>query len=211
MLLLDRTRILQADEIAAVVADCTKKMKRSPTLEVNLIVFRLSCQFGLRRKEIAGLQMRDVVLFGPRPHIIIRKENTKGQEGKRRRRIVPLWWENEPNYPKQSLAAWAAKRIAGGATSEDPFVCSMRAGFYGRPISWKKIPCHWETAIRCLGPDRADQLSVHQGRHTFISHSLAKGRSLGEVRDAAGHSSIAVTDIYVHALDTEGLPSIFNC
>jgi len=210
-MLLDRTRILQSDEIAAVITDCTKKMKRSPTLEVNLIVFRLSCQFGLRRKEIAGLQMRDVILFGPRPHIVIRKDNTKGGEGKRRKRQVPLWWDAEPNFPKQSLAAWFDKRMAAGASGKDPFVCSMRKGFYGNPICWNKVPCHWRTAIRCLGPERGEQLSIHQGRHSFISHSLAKGRSLGEVRDAVGHSSIAVTDIYVHAIETEGLPSVFNC
>jgi len=35
-------------------------------------------------------------------------------------------------------------------------------------------------------------LTIHHGRHTFISHALAGGRT-AEVRDAAGHSSVLVT------------------
>ena len=211
MFQVDRTRILQADEIAAVVADCKQRMKRAPTMEVNLLVFRLSCQFGLRRKEIAGLQMRDLVLFGPRPHIVIRADNTKGREGKRRKRIVPMWWEQEPNYPRRSISSWFDRRTAAGASGSDPFLCSMRSGYAGQALHLCRVPSHWVTAIRCLGSQRIEQVSIHKGRHTFISHALASGRSLAEVRDAAGHSSIAVTDVYVHAIETGGLPSVFNC
>ena len=31
-----------------------------------------------------------------------------------------------------------------------------------------------------------EALTIHHGRHTFISHALAGGRTLAEVRDAAG-------------------------
>ena len=36
------------------------------------------------------------------------------------------------------------------------------------------------TACKCLGAERASQLTVHHGRHTFISHALAGGRTLAE-------------------------------
>ena len=39
----------------------------------------------------------------------------------------------------------------------------------------------------------------------LISHALAGGRSLAEVRDAAGHSSINTTSVYTHvATDDDG-------
>jgi site-specific recombinase XerD len=36
------------------------------------------------------------------------------------------------------------------------------------------------------------------GRHTFISHALAGGRTLAEVRDAAGHVNLTITSGYLH-------------
>ena len=48
-------------------------------------------------------------------------------------------------------------------------------------------------------------LTIHHGRHTFISHALAGGRTLAEVRDAAGHSSVLVTSAYLHvAVEDDG-------
>jgi integrase len=50
-----------------------------------------------------------------------------------------------------------------------------------------------------LGPGRLATLTIHHGRHTFLSHALAGGRTLAEVRDAAGHSNITITSAYLHA------------
>jgi integrase len=46
-------------------------------------------------------------------------------------------------------------------------------------------------------------LTIHHGRHTFISHALAGGRTLAEVRAAAGHSNVAVTSVYLHIVVDE--------
>jgi integrase len=47
-------------------------------------------------------------------------------------------------------------------------------------------------------------VTIHHGRHTFISHALAGGRTLAEVRDAAGHANVAITSVYLHvAVDDE--------
>jgi integrase len=43
---------------------------------------------------------------------------------------------------------------------------------------------------------RLRTLTIHHGRHTFVSHALAGGRTLAEVRIAAGHTNLAVTSIY---------------
>lgn len=44
-------------------------------------------------------------------------------------------------------------------------------------------------------------LSVHSCRHTYISHLMASGKvDIATIRNNAGHSSLAVTDIYTHAV-----------
>ncbi len=67
------------------------------------------------------------------------------------------------------------------------------------------------TACRVLGKERLKGLTVHHGRHSFISHALAGGRSLAEVRDAAGHRNIATTSIYTHvATDDSSVGDLFG-
>src|SRR5262249_41863753 len=42
-------------------------------------------------------------------------------------------------------------------------------------------------------------LTIYRGRHMFISHALAGGRTLAEVHDAAGHANVSITSAYLHA------------
>jgi len=59
---------------------------------------------------------------------------------------------------------------------------------------------------------RADQLVLEanltgpqSGRHSFISHALAGGRTIAEVRAAAGRASLLTTSVYLHvAVDDDG-------
>ena len=61
--------------------------------------------------------------------------------------------------------------------------------------------------VGVLGGGRQEELTIHHGRHSFVSHALAGGRSLAEVRDAAGHANISTTSIYAHvAVEDEWEP-----
>jgi integrase len=63
------------------------------------------------------------------------------------------------------------------------------------------------TACKVLGLDRLRRLTIHHGRHTFVSHALAGGRTLAEVRQAAGHASLITTSVYLHiAVDDDAKP-----
>jgi site-specific recombinase XerD len=62
------------------------------------------------------------------------------------------------------------------------------------------------SAYWVLGAERMKTLIIHHGRHTFISHALAGGRSLAEVRAAAGHSNVAVTSAYLHVVVADEAP-----
>jgi integrase len=56
-----------------------------------------------------------------------------------------------------------------------------------------------------------DGLTIHHGRHTFISHALAGKRTLAEVRDAAGHANVSITSTYLHvAVDDDGVGELFG-
>ena len=53
---------------------------------------------------------------------------------------------------------------------------------------------------------RDRQIAVRDGRHTFISHALAGGQTLAEVRDAAGHANVSITSGYLHvAVEDEAI------
>jgi integrase len=107
---------------------------------------------------------------------------------------VPLWWDG---------GTLADISVAGHAYGQHamrvPFVCSQKPDRREpqtlRPAPARRLRAN--PAMRCAR-------SPFTGRHTFISHALAGGRTLAEVRVAAGHSSLLTTSAYLHiAVDDE--------
>ena len=82
----DPTKILTRRELGHVWADLRRKSPRSKNTRLNLVVFRLAACCGLRASEIAHLQMADVHIQMPRPHLRIRASAAKGGKP----RMVPL-------------------------------------------------------------------------------------------------------------------------
>jgi integrase len=200
----DVTKILTRREMQAVLADLKRKAPRSKNTRLNLVIFRLAACCGLRASEIAQLHMADLRVEMPRPHIRIRTGASKG--GKARR--VPLWWDGGT---LADLAAWRAARLATGAKGDQPFVASLQAGREALVFSRHTLRKRFRTACRVLGAERLRALTIHHGRHTFISHALAGGRTLAEVRDAAGHSNVSITSGYLHvAVDDQSVGALFG-
>jgi hypothetical protein len=75
---------------------------------------------------------------------------------------------------------------------------SQRAGATVRPLCRHTLRRRFLTTCRALGLERIGTLTIHHGRHKFISHALAGGLTLAEVRDAAEHSNMSVTSAYLH-------------
>lgn len=189
----DSTKILTRTEMSVVLDDLRGKAGLSRHHHLYLIIFRLSACCGLRASEIAGLTAADVRTGIGRPHIIVRAEIAKGGRARR----VPLWWDAQT---LEDLTAWKA-------TLQGPdslFVSSSRGKASGGPLSRQTIRDRFLGACRVLGKDRLAGLTVHHGRHSFISHALAGQRTLAEVRNAAGHSTIATTSIYTHVAVEDG-------
>jgi integrase len=192
---LDATKILTRRELAAVLNDLKRKALRSKNTRLNLVLFRLACCCGLRASEIAELRVGDVRTELARPHIRIRNGASKGG----RPRIVPLWWDAGT---LDDLSAWKADRLC--ADADEPFLASLIPGRAVKTFSRHTLRKRFRTACRVLGAARLENLTIHHGRHTFISHALAGGRTLAEVRDAAGHANVSITSGYLHvAVDEE--------
>jgi integrase len=181
--------------------DLKRKAARSKNTRLNLVLFRLACCCGLRASEIAKLQVGDVRTELARPHIRIRNGAAKGG----RSRIVPMWWDAGT---LADLAEWKADRLASRA---DPFLASLIPGRALKPFSRHTLRKRFRTACRVLGAARLESLTIHHGRHTFISDALAGGRTLAEVRDAAGHANVSITSGYMHVAveDEAGVGNLF--
>ena len=196
------TRILTENEVVKVVSEMKIKSRRSANAHMNLVIFRLATGAGLRASEILGISMSNVRLGIDKPAIYVPKSVAKG--GKPRH--VPLWWDGGT---LNDIEDWKKKRKNDGASQSDPFVCTLAAHRFGNRLHRNSIRSRFIQACKCLGEGR--EVSVHDGRHTFVSHALDRGRSLAEVRDAAGHSSLTTTSIYTHAVPDDGeIGTIYN-
>jgi site-specific recombinase XerD len=86
-------------------------------------------------------------------------------------------------------------------------VCCLWPKRYGSPLIRHTVRERFRTECKPLGLERLRSLTVHHGRHTFVSHALAGGRTLAEVKAAAGHSSLVTTSVYLHiAVDDDAVP-----
>jgi integrase len=200
-------QILTKEEVGLVLADLTKKARDSKQARINLTIFRLSAGCGLRRMEISGLNMKDVVVQSQRPVILVRSDNTKGREGERKERFVPLDWDRGT---LEHLTAWKAEMTKLGFGPLEPFICSLKPDSYGKRICKDMVAVRWRTAIKCLGPERVEQLASHSGRRTFASHAHKAGHSLKEIQDALGHAGISTTSKYLYVIPVEGLPDMYD-
>jgi site-specific recombinase XerC len=120
---------------------------------------------------------------------------------------VPLWWDGGT---LADLRAWKATRRQQGGQARDHFIASIRPGRAGTPLSRYTLRKRFRTACQVLGAERLEMLTIHHGRHSFISHALAGGRTLAEVRDAAGHANVSITSSYLHiAVDDDRIGDLF--
>jgi site-specific recombinase XerC len=159
----------------------------------------------MRRKEIAGLLLGDIVFAGPRPCITVRSANTKGRDCQRKSRQIPLFWDAGT---KEDLKKWVDWRVSCGATPTDLVVCGVSKPTWGKPLTGLLIAKRWRTAIRILGKERVRQVPVHAARHSYASLTLEAGHSLVSLRDALGHSQISTTSVYLHAM-SRNVPDVF--
>ena len=200
----DETKILSRTEIVSVLADMKRRGRRSVNTRMNLSIFRLSTCLGLRVSEISLLKLQNVRVGIEKPYLYLPKGICKGKKARR----VPLWWDEGT---LNDIVSWKAERHSQGAKADDYFVCAMSKLAFGKKLDPRNLRNRFISSCRILGKERQKHLTIHHGRHSYISHSLAGGRSLASVRDAVGHSNISITSVYAHIVDEdEGSGSLFD-
>ena len=118
-----------------------------------------------------------------------------------------MWWDSGT---LADLKRGKEERYRFGAAADDCFIGSLIAKRRGTRLSRHTLRRRFRTACKVLGRERLETLTIHHGRHTFISHALAGGRSLAEARDAAGHANVSITSAYLHvAVEDDGWGSCF--
>lgn len=216
--MLDLTRVLSKAEIATILSWLHHRRRRGPNVEINRTIFRLSCCCGLRCMELVALNMGDVVLSGERPFLRICKTATKGKHnisysnptGKdyRKARKVPLWWDAGT---LADITAYKALRTPrAGGDLDAPFLVRGATGG-GKRLTKDGAAKRWRSLMRTvLGTERARELGIHCGRHSFPSHASVAGRSLMEIVNAMGHTNPATTAKYLHAFESERAVDVFG-
>lgn len=140
-------------------------------------LFLLVYAIGARVSEACQLRWRD---FEEQENgqwqVLIR-----GKGGKHRVVLVPesVWSE--------------LQKLRGSYGLDDPVFRSCRGNPIERTMAHKILKAALEKAK--LPPE----VSCHWLRHAHAQHSLAKGAPLPLVRDTLGHSSIAVTNVYLES------------
>lgn len=156
------------------------RVLHAPKSKRDKAILRLLYSGGLRVSELCDLQWRHVQPRGEGGQISV---YGKGQKT----RIVPV--------SKATFQALMALKPTdpGNPQSEDKYVfASQRAGRLTANGVYRIV----RKAGKVCG---ISNLSPHWLRHAHASHSLERGATVAVVRDTLGHSSLAVTNRYLHA------------
>jgi integrase/recombinase XerD len=185
-------KVLTREEVVTVLADLKRRSRRYINVRLNLILFRLATCCGLRVSELTQLTLDNVRVGSSRPKVVVSAEIAKCSKA----RVVPIIDQGALD----DLKAWKEFRESRGAGPDDLFVCSLSRG---TRISRRNGRRRFISACKALGRERQAEITIHHGRHSFISHALHKGYNIKQVQEWAGHSSLATTSIYSHLVSDE--------
>lgn len=165
---------------------CNGRQKGSWTWLVPAI--KLSLLLGLRVAELAQLRWEDID-EGRRLVTIGGRESFRTKNGKRR--ILPL--------------TDAARDVLLQASSPSPHVITSSSGEAVSPLYLSR---RFKDACRLAG--LPEYLTFHCLRHTACSRMANSGAPLEAVRRIMGHSSVRVTERYIH-VDQMDLRATLEC
>lgn len=150
------------------------KNERDRTL-VRLLYFA-----GLRVSELCGLKWRDLKARGDGGQITV-----FGKGEKTRTVLVGagIWRE--------------ISGLKGDVKHDDPVFVSAKGGHLCRSMVFHIV----KNAANCAGIE--GNVSPHWLRHSHASHSLDRGAPIHLLQKTLGHSSVAITERYLHARPTD--------
>ncbi|MEO8969318.1 MAG: tyrosine-type recombinase/integrase [Solirubrobacteraceae bacterium] len=178
--------VLAEAEAIALLKACST---RAPTGVRNRALIAVLWRCGLRISEALQLELRDVDLDAG----TVRVRHGKGDKS----RTVGI-----DEQTTALLARWLDRRRKLGPGARAPIFCTLQGGRIDSSYVRRLLP----RLARKAGIDR--RVHAHGLRHTYASELAREGTAINVIRDALGHTSLAVTDRYLrdvaptHVIDT---------
>ncbi|MFZ0091888.1 MAG: tyrosine-type recombinase/integrase [Solirubrobacteraceae bacterium] len=173
-------------EAIALIKACST---RAPTGVRNRALIAVLWRSGLRISEALALELRDIDLEAG----TLRVRHGKGDKS----RTVGL-----DEQTAALLARWLDRRRRLGPGARAPVFCTLQGGRVDASYVRRLLPrlatkAHVERRVH-----------AHGLRHTYAAELAREGTPINVIRDALGHTSLAVTDRYlrdvapIHVIDT---------
>lgn len=174
-------RILTEEEVQLIINSTTfKRDKQSLLVARDRTLIRLLYFAGLRVSELCNLKWRDLKVRGDGGQITV-----FGKGDKTRTVLVGkgIWRE--------------IQELKGDSRKDDPVFVSTKGGHLCRSMVFHIV----RNAAKRAGLDA--NVSPHWLRHSHASHSLDRGAPIHLLQKTLGHSSVAITEMYLHARPTD--------
>ncbi len=150
------------------------------TTERDRTLVRLLYFAGLRVSELCALKWRDLQPRGDAGQITV-----FGKGDKTRTVLV-------------TKGVWRSLQdLKNNARKDDPVFVSGKGGHLSRSMVFHIV----KDAAKRAGID--GNVSPHWLRHSHASHSLDRGAPIHLLQKTLGHSSVAITEMYLHARPTD--------
>lgn len=168
-----KPKVLRVPEVAAMIRARVER-PRDPTLGArDRAIIEVLYGSGMRRAELAGLNLDDVDL-GTRTAIV----TGKGQKT----RMVPL----------TEAAAFAMRSyLAVRPASAD------RAFFLGRTTKRLGLRQVWQIVKDYAHQSGIDRATTHSMRHSFATHFIEGGGDVSTLQKLLGHANLSTTQVYL--------------
>jgi site-specific recombinase XerD len=153
--------------------------KRAPTGIRNAALLALLWRCGLRLGEALDLEPRDIDLSAQTLHV------RHGKGDKSRRLALDV-------QTAALLARWLDRRSALGHNGRRKLLCTLD----GKPLQQSYVRTMFKRLAARAGID-SRTAHPHALRHAFAAGLAREGVPMNVIRDALGHSSLAVTDRYL--------------
>jgi site-specific recombinase XerD len=167
--------VLTEAEAIALIRACST---RAPTGVRNRALIAVLWRSGLRISEALSLELRDIDLDAGS----LRVRHGKGD----RSRTVGV-----DEQTAALLARWIDRRRSLSPGARSPVFCTLQGGRIDTSYVRRLLP----RLARKAGIER--RVHAHGLRHTYAAELAREGTAINVIRDALGHTSLAVTDRYL--------------